>query len=196
MKGGCVHFVTVGSQRNSDSCDIKNATGLDQLEKPEKELRFVNLKDSSNEITMGMFDDIKCKYQLPISGANDLDYQTKDTEHQWLDQYEIREDGTLWHEDYDIEDHSERAKWIASNPDNEVPKELDGMMSMMGCMARVNKRWEQVNITGEIRFYTLYDVKEGKMVNAHNSQHGWIEWSAYFVNGKLKEMNLLENRKP
>ena len=45
---------------------------------------------------MGMFDDIKCKYPLPLDGANALDYQTKDTDAQNLDNYEIREDGTLW----------------------------------------------------------------------------------------------------
>lgn len=60
---------------------------------------------------MGMFDDIKCKYPLPLNGANDLVYQTKDTPAQFLDKYEIREDGTLWHENYDIEDQSEAAFW-------------------------------------------------------------------------------------
>ena len=34
---------------------------------------------------MGMFDDIKCKYPLPVEGANALDYQTKDTDAQQPD---------------------------------------------------------------------------------------------------------------
>jgi hypothetical protein len=56
---------------------------------------------------MGMFDHLKCKYPLPDAGDNDLEYQTKDTPAQFLDNYEIRADGSLWHLDYDIEDRSD-----------------------------------------------------------------------------------------
>ena len=54
---------------------------------------------------MGMFDYLRCSYPLPVEGANDRNYQTKDTPAQLLDKYEIREDGTLWHQsvDYDEE---------------------------------------------------------------------------------------------
>ncbi len=45
-----------------------------------------------------MFDELRCKYPLPVSGANRLIYQTKDTEAQCLDLYEIRKNGTLWHQ--------------------------------------------------------------------------------------------------
>lgn len=38
---------------------------------------------------MGMFDNIKCKYPLPVDGANALDYQTKDTDAQQLDNYDL-----------------------------------------------------------------------------------------------------------
>lgn len=136
---------------------------------------------------MGMFDDIRCKYPLPLPGANDLAYQTKDTEHQYLDQYEIREDGTLWHEDYDTEDHSDRAKWKATHPGEEPPKELsDALSAFCGCMTRVNKRWEKVMFTGEIGFYTTLG----------EDHSGWIEWSADFIDGELKSIVLIENRKP
>jgi len=145
-----------------------------------------------------MFDDIKCKYPLPMAGANELDYQTKDTDHQFCDQYEIREDGTLWHEDYDVEDHSELAKWKAANPGKEPSEEMKTSLldAFCGCMTRVNTRWEQVNITGEIRFYTLYKIEHDKMINGTNSLDGWLEWSAYFVDGKLQQLHLLENRAP
>ncbi len=52
---------------------------------------------------MGMFDYLKCKYPLPDASDNDLEYQTKDTPAQFLDNYEIRADGSLWHLDYDID---------------------------------------------------------------------------------------------
>ena len=118
---------------------------------------------------MGMFDDIRCKYPLPID--NDLKdeiFQTKDTPAQWLDVYEIREDGTLWHEDYDIEDHSD--------------KTAEGMKKFIGCMTKVNKRWEPVkDFLGEIRFYTGDDKY-------------WIEFSSYFVEGKLNQVHLVKEK--
>lgn len=134
---------------------------------------------------MGMFDDIRCHYPLPVEGANGLDYQTKDTPMQYLDQYEIREDGTLWHETYEIEDQSPRGKWLAENPGQPEPKW--DILDWCGCGARVNKKWEQVtDFTGEVRFYTTLSKK--------HPYDGWIEWSAYFVKGALREMNLVEHR--
>jgi hypothetical protein len=43
---------------------------------------------------MGMFDELRCHYPLPVRGANDLLFQTKDTKQQLMDLYEIRDDGT------------------------------------------------------------------------------------------------------
>ena len=123
---------------------------------------------------MGMFDHIRCKYPLPVSGLSERVFQTKDTEHQALDMYEIREDGSLWREEYDIEDHS--------NPNAE------GLERFTGCMSRVNKRWVPETITGEICFY---DFPTGN----HNDG-GWVEFSAYFVDGKLREINLIKNKPP
>ena len=114
---------------------------------------------------MGMFDEIKCKYPLPVKGANKLLYQTKDTDAQIMDLYEIRKDGTLWHEIYDIEDKS--------NP------KAKGYLRLAGCMTRVNKQWKQEDITGEIRFYTSTCKKHDK----------WLEFSEYFVDGKLNQIH-------
>lgn len=140
---------------------------------------------------MGMFDDIRCKYPLPVDGANALDYQTKDTPMQFLDLYEIQEDGTLWHETYDTEDHSEAAKWQAANPGKELPEKLNGLASLCGCATRVNKRWESVpDFTGEIRFYTHIEDRQPY------NEGGWVEWSSYFVGGKLQQLHLVEHRLP
>lgn len=127
---------------------------------------------------MGMFDEIKCAFQLPLSGANELTYQTKDTPSQFCDNYEIRADGTLWHEVYDTEDQSDAAKWKAANPGKRLPKAMRGWKSFVGCMARVNRRWLQVSdFVGELRFYTILKPS------------GWLEWSAYFKDGKVVMMN-------
>lgn len=45
---------------------------------------------------MGLFDYVNCKYPLPVDGSNEREYQTKDTPSQYMDRYEIREDGQLW----------------------------------------------------------------------------------------------------
>src|SRR6266540_2390990 len=108
---------------------------------------------------MSIYDEIKCKYPLPVPdfpGANDLIYQTKDTKSHFLDNYEIREDGTLWHEIYDTVDKSD--------------PNAKGFLRLLGCMARINQRWEKVEFTGEIRFYTSFGPKN----------ENWIEFSAYF----------------
>lgn len=133
---------------------------------------------------MGLFDDLRCEYSLPVEGANDLAYQTKDTPAQYLDLYVIRKDGTLWHQEYDVVDRSELGKWMAANPGKEPSDDQCNLLSIGGCMTRVNKRWVQETLTGEVRFYTTLDP-----------QHtGWIEWSAYFVEGKLNQLHLIENR--
>ena len=45
---------------------------------------------------MGMFDYLHCK--LPQVNKPDMRFQTKCTPSQYLELYEIREDGTLWHQ--------------------------------------------------------------------------------------------------
>ena len=101
---------------------------------------------------MGMFD------YLNFRGN---DYQSKDTPNQWMANYEIREDGTLWVEESDGE-------WI---------KDENSLLG--GYIKESNHRWVQVeNYTGEIRFYRHLD-KEYKV---------WEEFSAYFINGQLKHL--------
>src|ERR1044072_492742 len=113
---------------------------------------------------MGMFDYIRCEAPLPLPDGFSLDcvdddgrgpFQTKDTPNQFMDQYVIRSDGTLWVEEYDVEDHSD-------------PK-AEGIMRIVGCMTRVNKRWVRLyDPKGEIRFYTSLGI----------NHTGWIEFSA------------------
>lgn len=121
---------------------------------------------------MGMFDQLRCRYPLPVTEAQNLLFQTKDTPAQWLDYYEIREDGTLWREDYDLEDtRTEQAKAAGD---------------FRGCMAKVNKRWEPMpDFVGEIRFYTFLD---------EDQQKGWVEFSSYFANGRLLHLHVIEHR--
>jgi len=115
---------------------------------------------------MGVFDYLRCEYSLP-GNWNKILFQTKDTPAQWLDLYVIAKDGTLWHENYDIEDRSD--------------PQAEGIMKLAGCMTRVNKRLEFEPLTGEIEFYEK------------NDDGMWIRYSAYFVAGYLKEIHFLED---
>ena len=117
---------------------------------------------------MGVFDYVICEYPLPVEGANDVRFQTKDTPVQHLDNYKICKDGTLWHEAYDIEDQSD--------------PNAEGIDRFLGCMARVNQRWELVHLTGEVSFA------------GDSSTHLWLEFSAYFVRGYIIRLELIEDR--
>lgn len=117
---------------------------------------------------MGMYDELRCDYPLPAEGANGLEFQTKDTPAQFCDQYVIDKDGQLLHEQYDVEDHSD--------------PQAEGIWRLVGSMTRVNKRLVPVSdFTGEIRFYDLLDFG------------GWIEFSSYFIDGKLQSVQLLKD---
>lgn len=119
---------------------------------------------------MGMFDELRCAYPLPVEGANACLYQTKDTPSQSIDLYEIREDGSLWHEEYETEDISDPA--------------TEGLAALFGCMTRVRNRFVREHLTGEIRFYH-YEPRAGIE---------WIEFSAYFIDGWLKHLVTIEHR--
>ena len=80
---------------------------------------------------MGMYDNLRCHYPLPASGFEGCEFQTKDTPAQFLDDYEIRGDGSLWHLAYDIK-----------------PQDDGGWQN-------VNERWERIPFEGAIRFYDI-----------------------------------------
>lgn len=111
---------------------------------------------------MGMFDNIR--YESKFPGRQ---FQTKDTPSQGLDLYEIREDGTLWYQDYD-------ARWVEDH------NALFG-----GYLDQYNHRWIfEERFTGEIRFYD-YDTKKNI----------WDEYSGYFVRGKLENFQIIQEGK-
>ena len=111
---------------------------------------------------MGLFDDITCEMPLPECPEWATNFQTKDTPSQYMDRYCIREDGTLWVEEYDIEDHSD--------PD------VEGLMRLAGMMTRVNKRWEKLaDFDGAVDFYAFN----------HGGDKSWVEYRVVFVDGRV-----------
>lgn len=115
---------------------------------------------------MGMFDDIKCEFRLPLpenqgelAGWNwrDNGFQTKDFDC-LMDQYCIREDGALWQQVF---------AWETTRK---------------GRPRRKPAGWQPMSgYTGTVRFY---DFIPG------NQADYWVEWTVVFVAGKVSELKL------
>lgn len=89
-------------------------------------------------------------------------YQTKNTPSQALEYYKLKDDGTLWHENYD-------ATWVE-----------DSTSLFGGGIARSNIRDEFCeDFTGIIRFYRSIGNDD------------WEEFEAIFSKGKMNEIREL-----
>jgi hypothetical protein len=111
---------------------------------------------------MGMFDYVKCDYELPWPEAKDFgfEWQSKETDDQYLSRYEIRADGTLWHEHYDL-------RW------EEKPDAFLGIVQH-----RDNPRWEQVQHTGELEIHHII---------GNAPDHTWYSVLFWFRDGIVKD---------
>lgn len=113
-----------------------------------------------------------------------------------MDVYEIRADGSLWIEEYDTEDHSERAKWKAGHPDEKLPKELaeNPLSGFIGCMSRVNNRWAHQGFDGVLGFYdSNWSAMAYEMVfTPDGSDHESVTYEATFVNGIVEKITETE----
>lgn len=131
---------------------------------------------------MGMYDDIVCKYHLPLpedtKGFHPCGFQTKDLENA-LDCYEIREDGTLWLRECERE-------YIDGDPKGKTWSEKIGLVK------ETKVWWTPVKLTKSINMYTY--------------QHGedqydyWVEFVIQFIDGvlqkiELKKFNATDNTK-
>lgn len=129
---------------------------------------------------MGMFDYIRCHYKLPDGFTDDIEYQTKDTDEQFLCHYTITEAGRLIL-------HSERYE--------ETPKEKrpfqnapeDSPLTFFGAMTRVQVEDIEVPFHGALTFYTgNHSGSSAKGYITPDDSHGWWrEYTALFDRGQL-----------
>lgn len=98
---------------------------------------------------MGAFDNARCRYQLPWPEAADFLWQTKSPPAPFSENWEIREDGTLWHEDVDYEDRSDKTA------------EPGSFKSLLGMMTPVNQRWVNVPWDGEFEIHNSVERDTG-----------------------------------
>jgi hypothetical protein len=88
-------------------------------------------------LIVGVFDYVTCRYAVPgIANVDQIEFKTYDTKAQYLDDYEIRSDGTLWHRAYDprVENHKAAPLGVVVH--------------------RRNERWEQDIFAGQLRIYS------------------------------------------
>lgn len=112
---------------------------------------------------MGMFDYVRSRVALPDGFTGELQSKDFDCE---LAVVEIREDRTLWIERFDYEEV----------PLSERPyPDADDWRSIIGCMRRINERWERLDFHGDMTFYGGQDVV-------------WHEYVARFTDGKLSSI--------
>jgi hypothetical protein len=137
---------------------------------------------------MGMYDYISSKYPLPRPTdpmeAKDvnftaLTFQTKDLECA-LDNYEIREDGTLWQRQYEIE-------WEAGDP------KADSLSERIGRIGRsklVKEWWVPYHYSGNMEFYEA--LQHSDQSNELWKNDYWVEYQARFDKGQLVDVQLVK----
>jgi len=121
---------------------------------------------------MGMYDDIVCKYPLPLpedtKGFYPSGFQTKDLENA-LDCYEIREDGTIWLRECERE-------YIGGDPKGKT------FIERLGTVKETKVWWTQVKLNKIISIYT-YQHGEGQY-------DYWVEFAIDFVDGIVNKIQL------
>jgi len=133
-----------------------------------------------------MFDTITCKYPLPRPdnpmelkdfNFNSTSFQTKDLENV-LDDYEIREDGSLWIRRTESE-HVEGDKKAKS------------FIDRFGHMKLIKEWWEPTKFTGVIEFYNSIGF-DGEVDRDSYEKDYWVEFIATFVDGQITTVGLLK----
>jgi len=124
---------------------------------------------------MGMYDDIICKYPLPLpqdtKGYIPNGFQTKDLDND-LDCYEIREDGTLWLRECERE-------YTEGDPNGKTFFEKFGMVK------ETKVWWTHVKTTSTIRMYDYSNYSDGPY-------DYWVEFEIVFIDGVIDKIKLIK----
>ena len=124
---------------------------------------------------MGMYDDIVCKYPLPLpedtKGFVPLRFQTKDLDNA-LDCYEIREDGTLWLRECERE-------YTEGDPNGKTFFEKYGMVKV------TKDWWTHVKTTNTILMYHYSNYNDGPY-------DYWVEFEIVFIDGVIDKIKLIK----
>jgi hypothetical protein len=124
---------------------------------------------------MGMFDNIKCEYKLPIDGLQDEIFQTKDFEC-LLDTYTITKDGKLILHEIEMIPVPEEERPYYGKPEW---NDKNGLYKFFGSLKSIPIGDKFIDHTGKIRFYT-------------SLKKGWVEFEAKFFDGILQDIQIVE----
>jgi hypothetical protein len=137
---------------------------------------------NQGELSMGMFDYIKCEMPLPETPEappfNDGPglFQTKDTPDQYMTTYTITADGKLTWRPYEM--------GTVPPEERRYPDPSDPM-HWVGSMRRIEQEPEAIPFHGDIEFGTI-SLHRGRYVGGN-----W-EYLARFTEGVCKEIKLVE----
>lgn len=128
---------------------------------------------------MGMFDNVKCLYKLPLTKElenlninwQDLTWQTKSLE-SCLEDYTITKQGKLTR-------HIVDGEWV------ELPKNQQYKWNTHE-FNKTGERKETVKYHGVLNFYTYEFIEKDGW---------WVEFDAYFTQGKLDKIELRQSKK-
>lgn len=121
---------------------------------------------------MGTYDFLRCCYPLPLAQAQAATFQTRELCNQ-LDEFTLREDGSLWRQAYDTV---------------EAPLPASGLTRAFCSTCRENFREEPYPYTGSLDFYGEYGAHSLSPGNA-----GWLEMRARFDQGQLVDLVVLNH---
>lgn len=143
---------------------------------------------------MGLYDYINCQYKLPIpENRGELtekdfyrifNFQTKSLGKE-MRNYEIREDGSVFVESFDLEfrkySEEEIGRW----------DEIDGLFQIEGEYKKINKKWIPYH-TGDsiITFYDLYCPLENDGFGI--KEQYWVEYEMSFKDSKVESVKLVK----
>lgn len=125
---------------------------------------------------MCSYDMLTCHYPLPVQAAQSAAFQTKHLCNR-MDEFTLREDGTLWRTAYDL----------VEGPDPEAT----GLARQFSQVARVNLRQEPYPYSGTLDFYAEYGAH-----SLHRGNEGWVEFRGDFENGHLVALHLINHIPP
>ena len=133
-----------------------------------------------------MFDDIKCKRELPLNDElkslpikwEDVGFQTKDLENCLL-HYTISEDGKLL-------EHIEEREYVHYTEEEKKQKGRN-RWDLYKDVKITNEYDKEIHHHGIINFYTNVDYTD--------EEEYWVEFNAFFIYGKLDRIELFDYNK-
>ena len=133
-----------------------------------------------------MFDDIKCKRELPLNDElkslpikwEDVGFQTKDLENCLL-HYTISEDGKLL-------EHIEEREYVHYTEEEKKQKGRN-RWDFYKDVKITNEYDKEIHHHGIINFYTNVDYTD--------EEEYWVEFNAFFIYGKLDRIELFKCEK-